>query len=1576
MGKGTSVTVGHKYLLGKHEVLCHGPIDSINRIVVDAKTAWAGRATGGAITIDAETLFGGSKSEWVVESTLDTITPPDNSDADGISGTVDILMGEPTQTKNSYLQSVLGELIPAFRGVVSVVLRQCYIGNSEYPKPWQYDATRIHVKENGEAQWYDEKAEIAYSVSTEFPKYLNISAYNNASEFNSGVMKFGGLEVTGAKVTDLLRVTKRSFASGGEYLAWSPWITDIDNPFPWTNRFSIGVKDGAGTWVYTDYFEGLYVTPENAEAAVLNAEIILTGSTEYRVGLFDTPWNDNRGGLSFSVELLAQGGDMNPSHIIRECDTSRIWGLGRPEYEINDASFTAAADQLYAEKMGISLLWDQQKPIEEFIEEIKRHIDAVHYTDDDGLLTLKLIRDDYDIDDLIVLDESNVLRVEHAASTPTTELVNSVTVIYWDPATNKDASVTVSDPALVQMQGRIISTTIHYPGFTNANIATRAAMRDLRTLSNSLYSTQLVVNFSVSDLQKGSPFILNLPEYNAHNMVMRLVDINHGDGINNEIRITCTQDVFALPNQPVMTPSTDQQWVNPNGPATAVAAQLVFELPYYELVQAQGQAAVDSALAEPTTAALGVAAVRPNGASRNAQIMVDSGDGYRAADELDFCPSAVLAGDIGFTETSITFENEVDLDLLVKGQHAQIDDELVVITAMDFAARTATIGRGVLDTVPALHTAGTRIWFWDTYFASDSTTYTEGETLQVKVLPNSSSGRLALAAATAGSVEFIGRAARPYPPGKLLINGTAYPATIGATEGLGLAWAHRDRLLQTAGTLQDTTVSDIGPEPGTTYSLRIYGDADVLLRDIPGITDNFYNYTTVMEGEDLDSGTVSVDEFWPKVSLLLNMNGANASTTFVDSSPNFAAVFGNAQISTAQFKYGAASGFFDGTGDYLSFSDSENFNFGTGNVTVEAWIYPTTTATAREIIAQRSTADNSNFWFLRVTSAAKIQLTAVSGGSTITSITSNGTIAVNTWSHVAAVRSAGTWKIWINGVNSDSVSTNSTSSWPNVGYPLLVGAGDETSNYFNGYIDDLRITKGAARYTATFAPPNKLGNLITPLNFNDYGALINFELLTSTEVNSTVLQTGDYAKNYADIPPYWSSTAYGEAGDYADTTVDVTDSKFGTRCGNGIFLYSRDEFAISVADSPVVGSMTWDAWVKIPSSFSSTGYVYEIFSYPGLWKLGIQALGAHWFEVEGGIGGGSVYHPVILEATTVDVWVHYAVTMTQSVIVPAPSSGSPYETVCKLYRNGVLFLTTTAQVPAASAARAYDFKTNAIFKIDELRIRRGLHYTANFTPETAASVIADPYWANTVLLMPFENTYGATAFENIAEITKTLTASGNTQISTAQFKYGGAAGLFDGSGDYLSATHNILHSIQGGNFTIEAWVYRNVSGALHYILSKRPSGTTSTGWEWRINATDFLQFFHVGGSSLISTGTVPSGQWVHVATVRNGATVTHYINGVASGSGTFTNGTENTSDTLKVGIASDLSGSFNGYIDDVRITNGAARYTAPFEPPALQLAKYITVPGELSGTLTFELESERDGLVSWQKHRHTVTRAI
>jgi hypothetical protein len=125
--------------------------------------------------------------------------------------------------------------------------------------------------------------------------------------------------------------------------------------------------------------------------------------------------------------------DMNPAHIIRECLTDPEWGMGYSDEDIDDDSFRIAADRLYAEGFGLSILWQRENTIEEFVKDIARHIDAAVYVDRrTGKFKIKLLRDDYDPSSLITLSPDNIERIDNYKRPAFGDLVNALTVIYDD----------------------------------------------------------------------------------------------------------------------------------------------------------------------------------------------------------------------------------------------------------------------------------------------------------------------------------------------------------------------------------------------------------------------------------------------------------------------------------------------------------------------------------------------------------------------------------------------------------------------------------------------------------------------------------------------------------------------------------------------------------------------------------------------------------------------------------------------------------------------------------------------------------------------------------------------------------------------------------------------------------------------------------------------------------------------------------------------------------------------------------------------------------------------------------------
>lgn len=674
-GGSSKVTVGFKYYLGMHMILCHGPIDSISRLLFDGKVGWSGTSTGGQISVNSPSLFGGEEREG------------------GVSGTIDVEMGGPVQARNSYLQSMLGASIPAFRGVVGLVFRRFYFGNNPYLKRFAARGKRINVRQSGGIpQWYLAKADV--------------------------------------------------------------------------------------------------------------------------------------------------GGDMNPAHLVREVLTDPDWGMGYPELDVDDVSFTAAADLLHSEGMGISLLWDRQQPLSDFLAVVLRHVDGSLYTDRlTGKFVLKLARGGYSVPSLLVLDEESVERVTDFKRATVAELTNQVSVIYWDKSTGKNGSQTVTDIALVAQQGATIGTTVQYPGFTNGTIANRAASRDLKALSTPIASATLYASRKASGLNVGDVFVFSWAEYGIDQIVFRVTNVELGELTSNLIKLTVVEDVFAL-SAAVYSPPPPSEWTDPIGNPVAASYRLLTEVPYYLIAREKGDS-VAAALPATATYAMAVAANPSNAFS--AQIYINEGAGYVQQGILSFAPTALTSAVTPIGETStIAITGGQDLDQVAVGDigcfgfgasNALEFFEVVSITDTSLSCK-----RGMLDTTPSLTLAsGTRLLFLGRgeFVGEVPVEYAPGESISCRLLPTTGKGTLAIGSAPTDTLLMAGRQDRPNPPGRLRVNTLTYPAEVNGV--LTATWSHRDRLQMTAQTLVDQTAGNIGPEAGTTYTARWYLD-NVLVRTQTGIT--------------------------------------------------------------------------------------------------------------------------------------------------------------------------------------------------------------------------------------------------------------------------------------------------------------------------------------------------------------------------------------------------------------------------------------------------------------------------------------------------------------------------------------------------------------------------------------------------------------------------------------------------------------------------------------------------------------------------------------------------------------------
>ena len=219
---------------------------------------------------------------------------------------------------------------------------------------------------------------------------------------------------------------------------------------------------------------------------------------------------------------------------------------------------------------------------------------------------------------------------------------------------------------------------------------------------------------------------------------------------------------------------------------------------------------------------------------------------------------------------------------------------------------------------------------------------------------------------------------------------------------------------------------------------------------------------------------IGIDPNFSSVSLLLHMDGSNGSTTFTDGSLNALTVTanGNAQISTTQQKFGTACGLFDGSGDYLSLAASALFDVGSGIAfTAECFVRRNVNGIGGNIFSQRILFTDKAPFEVNFNGSGQVSWlvanAAVSSWAYNQTSASSNIIAFNTWHHVALVGTGSTISLYVDGV---SIFSGAQPSWTSANRSLYIGSGG--GEPLNGRIDEFRFTKGVARYTANFTPPN------------------------------------------------------------------------------------------------------------------------------------------------------------------------------------------------------------------------------------------------------------------------------------------------------------------------------------------------------------------------------------------------------------------------------------------------------------------------------------------------------------------------
>lgn len=655
------------------------------------------------------------------------------------------------------------------------------------------------------------------------------------------------------------------------------------------------------------------------------------------------------------------GGHANPAEFLYEMQVSAEWGAGMGTDQVDTASFLAAATTLFDEGVGIAPLYADATDVDTICLDVLELIDGALYSDIfTGKRVLVLARADYTLSAQPLFDETNSILTDY--SRPAwDETVNEVHVTYLDASTGEQATVVAQDLANQQIQQAVVARTLNYPACPTTALAQKLAWRDLRALSTPLAKCTIRADRSAWVLRPGTVVRVSNVLLGIAELAMRVNRINYGTLVNGQIEFECVQDVFSLSSTIYgAVPATG--WGDPTSAPAPALYPVLLEAPYH-LTRADP----DASAAE--IGKLITWAAAPSGDAFQYQIHTRQGtDSYVQRGTAPFGPTATLVAALAPGAGSVQISAGQDLDLLAdtdatgqaQGENLLlIDNEWISWrTLTDNGGGVYTLGtlyRGVLDSVPATHAAGARGRFLTDAMGTTEDEYALTASVDAKYLPQTGRGTYALASASNLPITLTQRVQRPYPPADVKVNGVSYPAAI--LGAYALTWSHRDRTQQLSVIPQSN--ASIGPEAGTTYTLRLYGETDTLLRTETGLTGTGYTWSD----EEADSGlTVPGGGADYAAEVLADSPVAywkldeTSGTTATDS------VGGNNGTYTGGYTLnqpgipstGRPSVLFDGTSGYVNLGAPAALNL-TAAWTLEAWVYLISTPNGCAVISEQYT---------------------------------------------------------------------------------------------------------------------------------------------------------------------------------------------------------------------------------------------------------------------------------------------------------------------------------------------------------------------------------------------------------------------------------------------------------------------------------------------------------------------------------------------------------------------------------------------------------------------------------------------
>ena len=648
-----------------------------------------------------------------------------------------------------------------------------------------------------------------------------------------------------------------------------------------------------------------------------------------------------------------------------------------------------------------------------------------------------------------------------------------------------------------------------------------------------------------------------------------------------------------------------------------------------------------------------------------------------------------------------------------------------------------------------------------------------------------------------------------------------------------------------------------------------------------------------------------IDAYAKYNTLLLNGDGVNGAqnNTFIDSSSNNISLTRNGNLTQGSFNpYGNLwSSYSPSGGSYFTAPNNAAFDFGSGNFTIEGWVNPPDSS-QRNIVARDYTAGDgfilsSTNFLAAITTTWDVNITFSSG------------FTGGQWSHFAVVRNGNVWTCYINGV---SVGTQTVSGSVIAGSDVLSIGNRNGQTPFAGYLSNFRIVKGTAVYISAFTPPT------TPLTAISGTSILicqsNRFIDNSSNAFAITVNGSPSVQRFSPFNPTiaYDSTTLGASG-YFNSSSYLSFNSSAAQVGSNDFTFETWFYPTDEGPYGGGGSLCCIGG-------DNNGYFgFNVGLYPAYGLSSGWSSGSGWYGPSSSVTSVKPFQ-----------WYHVAITR---------SSGN-----ITMYLNGVSVGTGSFSNSKTGSENYIGYYTNHSSNYDSTfgymagwRLVIGsVLYSGNFTPPTTPPANV----ANTALLPKYNNAgiYGLAMMNDLQTI-------GSAQVSTSVKKYGtGSISFSGGSGDYLSNySQQAINATNfgTGDFTVETWIYFNNTSGNQGIIDDASNPSSAGTQKWFINKDNSgnLNFGQHSVGNIISYNWNPStGTWYHIAVTRTSGTLRMFINGnIVASTSNSTNFAS--SGGVQIGIVASYN-SLNGYLDDLRITNGYARYTSNFIPPTAALTNY------------------------------------